>query len=112
MNEDQINKIITELLGWLGPGLKWADNGYYALDSMRNVVGGYPIFTQDLNYANKAELRLITAKQWNNYVVALAKVIAKAKSHEKVSVPTNVLITASALERCKAILVVLKKLTL
>jgi hypothetical protein len=42
-------------------------------------------------------------KQWHNYVVALAKVIARAESNEKVSVPTNVLINSSWQQRTIAL---------
>jgi len=61
-----------------------------------------PDYINDLNVIHEVE-NLLNKKQWNRYVIYLAKVIAGVEDNMKVSVPTNVLISATAEQRSKAL---------
>ena len=65
-----------------------------------------PDYLNDLNAMHEAE-KVLTVRQWNKYTVNLARVIAEAKSGDRVEVPTNVLLSATARQRADAFLLTL-----
>lgn len=76
----------------------------YDSDSVWGDTPPLPDYCNNLNAMHEAE-KVLTEKQWNKYVVVLARTIANQfDPNVKVSVPTNVLIAATAEQRAEALL--------
>lgn len=66
-----------------------------------------PRYSESLDLMHEAE-KIMNAKMWKKYIITLARVIANQHdSSVRVSVPTNVLIAASAQQRSEAFLRIL-----
>lgn len=106
MSPDQINRAIHEHLGWklIPAGQLYPDRWIH--DDRPGVWLGaehFPNYHGDLNAMHEAEKTL--GLKWMPYVPMLARVIAECHDkHTKVSVPSNVLIAATAAQRSEAFL--------
>lgn len=75
------------------PEINWSSN-----------INPLPKYDCDLNAIHEAE-KILTEAQWNKYVTVLARtIIGQFNNNVKISVPTNVLIAATAGQRAEALL--------
>lgn len=101
---------------WTFGGGKYGDIGSrsasyfgYSDDDIGWGIGSKPLpkYAESLDLMHEAE-KIMNLKQWNMYVLMLARIIADARlSSVQVSVPSNVLIAATASQRSEAFLRVL-----
>lgn len=122
MNCVDINIAVAEKVGWIphpensnrelrdrswrkGNDVRTYD--YTCGDDMGIGISDYaalPRYTESLDSMHEAE-KIMGEKEWNKYVPMLARVIAESfDPNVKVSVPTNILISANADERAEAFL--------
>ncbi len=99
MNPIEQREAIAKACGWTEQSLGWWRHEDHKLDA---VI--LPDYLNDLNAMHEAE-KILTPKQWNTYTVNLARTIAECHdANIKVSVPTNVLLSATAAQRAEAFL--------
>ena len=105
MKPEDINRAIAEHCGWKkvynGPE---PDNRWVTPTGLHyRTTKDLPNYHGDLNAMHEAEKTL--GRKWMPYVPMLARVIAECHDkHTKVSVPSSVLLSATAVQRAEAFL--------